>query len=284
MNLEIEVCCTTRRTKFNQEGPEKWFSIDFTTEIPSRAQFDFVPDIVFFCGTSTNIHSAKHESSDANLILNGANYFFSNVLQSNSDMRIINLSSGAVYGTNARKKFHITNQDEVSEDNVEDDFYPIVKIRLEKLFDSLNQLRQIKTTNARIFNVYGNGMPLDQHFAIGNFLNDAKTTGKVKISGNPNSSRGYMHLADLVLTLINLAVHREVPSLNIGSSQGITMFSLAKLILKATNNSVENIEMINQHAPVNHYVRAPMELHLENLISSNYVLSESIREWSELIS
>ena len=45
---------------------------------------------------------------------------------------------------------------------------------------------------------YGKDLPLDAHFAIGNFLRDGLDNKDIIISSNGKIERSYMYLADLI--------------------------------------------------------------------------------------
>jgi len=89
-----------------------------------------------------------------------------------------------------------------------------------------------RPTIARLFSFSGRHLPLDRHFAIGNFIRDAIAGGPIRIRGTGQDIRSYLDgddLADILLSLID--VQRPPYTLvHVGEPQRITIDSLATLV------------------------------------------------------
>ncbi|WP_321961142.1 NAD(P)-dependent oxidoreductase [Paraburkholderia sp. J7] len=93
---------------------------------------------------------------------------------------------------------------------------------------------------ARCFAFVGAGLPLDGHFAIGNFIRDALGKEQIVIRGDGKGVRSYLYAADLAVWLVTLLLNggnREV--YNVGSDAEVTIGDLARTVLATLAPSKE---------------------------------------------
>ncbi|HIH0818393.1 TPA: NAD-dependent epimerase/dehydratase family protein [Vibrio cholerae] len=167
------------------------------------------------------------------VILNGArNITF--IANSTSCEKVLDISSGAVYGniSNDKKKNGISEK--TSCNPICTDAYAVSKFNAENyLVDNLN----CDISIARCFSFCGAYMPLDGPYAFGNFVKDHIKGKVLTIRGDGTSKRSYMYAADLVIWLITiLLMGKDRRIYNVGSSKPISILELAHEI---SQNRVE---------------------------------------------
>lgn len=83
---------------------------------------------------------------------------------------------------------------------------------------------------SRPFAFVGPMLPLDLHFAAGNFVADASANRPIVIQGDGQPLRSYMHPADLAVWLLACMADRPRGRvLNVGSDQAVSIAELAQL-------------------------------------------------------
>jgi dTDP-glucose 4,6-dehydratase len=190
-------------------------------------------------------------------------------------------SSGAVYGVQPDGMPHTPEEYRGAPDPLDPNRAYHEGKRVGELQCALYaQAHGIRPKIARLFAFAGPYLPLDRHFAIGNFIRDALAGGPIAVRGDGTTVRSYLYASEMIVWLLAIFVRGEtLRAYNVGSEAAIDMQSLAAAVAGALDPalSISVGEARIAGKPVDRYVpstaRARSELGLEERVS----LDESIR-------
>ena len=213
---------------------------------------------------------SKPQSSirGAQLILNSVN--------SSVFTRGIHLSSGAVFPRQMNSSVGQT-ESEIYEKLDRLSEYGKAKYETENMFRSKSDSEWFQVANPRLFTFFGPGIPLDKHFAVGNFLRNAMNKEPIVVNGNPNTIRSYMYPTDLIVWIIKLLLNPSSSTLNFGSDIPITMADLATKINDVTGN--KGIQFRGNSEPTSIYFPSTIKARQHLSVKQSIVFEEGIERW-----
>ncbi len=166
-------------------------------------------------------------------------------------------SSGAVYGKQPETVTHIKESESFPVDiNNPHSAYAEGK-RLAELYCSIYHSHyKLSVKIARCFAFVGPYLPLNKHFAVGNFIMDALNKEEIVIKGDGTPYRSYLYAADLIIWLWTILLKGEnnVPY-NVGSDQDYNLKAVAETVAALTPGiAVKVLSKKDPLKPVERYV------------------------------
>jgi dTDP-glucose 4,6-dehydratase len=191
-------------------------------------------DYVIHAAASTDVRSYLSSPEDEKKNIQAGTYHYCDLARiHHTNSKIVYVSSGAVYGVQP------PNLDQIDESFVGDLSkmapgkldYAVAKQDAEKAIIDLGTAG-LNVSIARCFAFVGKYLPRDQHFAIGNFIDDVINKRKITVKANYQVYRSYMYADDLVEWLMTTADHASTtcPIYNVGSDQVVLVGDLAKML------------------------------------------------------
>ena len=135
--------------------------------------------------------------------------------------------------------------------------YSQAKRAAEHLCALYQEAHGLETVIARCFAFVGPDLPLDVHFAIGNFIRDALSAKAITVAGDGSPLRTYLDQRDLAHWLWTLLLEgHDGETYNVGSDQVISIADLAHLVrdLIAPDKPVRILGTFQPSAARNRYV------------------------------
>ena len=148
--------------------------------------------------------------------------------------RLLLTSSGGVYGPfppglDAVPETYRGSPDPLNAGNA----YSLAKIASEHLCVLYADAHPVEPVIARCFAFSGEDLPLDAHFAIGNFVRDAARGRRIVVRGDGSPVRSYLDQHDLAHWLMALLTRGQpMRAYNVGSDQAISISELAGVVTR----------------------------------------------------
>ena len=168
--------------------------------------------------------------------------------------RVLLVSSGAVYGPQPELLDHIPEDYRGGPDWLDPNaVYAEGKRIAEQICALCARETGMQFRIARCFAFVGPHLPLDQHFAIGNFVGDALAGRSLVIRGDGTPMRSYLYAADLAawlwtLLLSDAQAEPRPIEVNVGSGEAVSICDLAQMVIDELNPNLE-IEIARKPAP-----------------------------------
>lgn len=205
-----------------------WFTGDIRdlNELPGRA-----PDFILHAAADTSAAANAQPLELFNTLVDGARKVFELAARSGTS-RVLLTGSGAQYGSLPYSTGVCESYGGACASNAVASAYAEGKRAQETLGALYAERYGINVVMTRCFAFAGPGLPLDGHFAIGNFVRDALYGDEIVLNSSGQAIRSYLHGADLAGWLLTLLVRGQscVPY-NVGSDQAVSVADLARQVV-----------------------------------------------------
>jgi nucleoside-diphosphate-sugar epimerase len=164
-----------------------------------------------------------------------------NLARKHSVTNILFLSSGAIYGKQPTDLQGFAEDYPSAPDcNNALSSYGEAKRYAELLCAIYNKQYGLPYVTARCFAFIGPRLPLDTHFAIGNFLHNVLHNQDIAIAGNGKAVRSYMYAADLTIWLLMILTQAKNCNVyNVGADQAYSIEQLAQTVISSANAPIK---------------------------------------------
>ena len=202
-----------------------------------------------------------------------------NILDASIKLNIKNIllaSSGGVYGQARNANFN-ESMPSILDLYANKSTYSISKCLVEHIANLYAEEFGLNTKIARCFSFVGQDLPLNSHYAIGNFINDAMFSKFIEVEGDGSAIRSYMHQEDLANWLFCILINGKPRSLyNVGSDFEISIKDLAFKIRDLLSKEKEVIFNNSVNTKSNRYVPDISKANSELGLKISYNLDEAI--------
>jgi nucleoside-diphosphate-sugar epimerase len=146
-------------------------------------------------------------------------------------------SSGAVYGPQPAEMTHVAESYAGAPDPLDAASVYAEGKRASELMCALYQKTaaakgvEFEAKIARCWAFCGPHLPLDTHFAIGNFIGDVLAGRAISIGGDGTPRRSYLYAADLAIWLWTILFRApSLVAINVGSARDVSIGELAEIV------------------------------------------------------
>ena len=153
--------------------------------------------------------------------------------------RVLLTSSGGVYGPPPAGVDALAESWNGMPDPLEpQNAYSVAKRQAEHLCALYHDAYGIDSVIARCFAFVGEDLPLDAHFAIGNFMRDALAGRDITVQGDGTPLRSYLDQRDLARWLTTLLLQGAPQrAYNVGSDEAVSIAELARMVARAARGA-----------------------------------------------
>ncbi len=210
-------------------------------ELPENINY-----IIHAASSPDNIEHINNPIETMNIISSGTKQLLDSILTLENIKKVINLSSGQVYGKAFEGSISENNYGYLDCASIKS-IYPESKRFSETLCKAYETLYRLPIVQVRPFSFIGPFMSLEKPWAINNFIRDAIKFKSIKIIGNGKPIRSYMYPTDMIEWLFNILVtSKNNTTYNLGSDEGISLENLALKIRNIIGNDVQ-IDVLNMN-------------------------------------
>lgn len=248
----------------------KLLKVDFLKS--ENLPYDINPNFILHMATTSAYETYNNFSQISKFrVLKNSSEAVSKIVLKCNVKRLLFVSSGIAYGNSTKyEEKEIPNINHFDSKNS----LAFGKVFSEFYLNSACEDNNTEFKVARCFSFVSKYMPIDLHYAIGNFVRDAVLKKDIVINSDGKDIRSYQNVEDAINWLSFLLI-KDYKSriVNVGSDKEISIINLAKKIKNLLNTSSEII-VLNQSTPNDNSRRSYYVPSLK--IAKNLGLNETI--------
>jgi dTDP-glucose 4,6-dehydratase len=236
LGLDAEITLLTRNSgEFERKCPHLASDPAVTLHTGDVRTFTFPEGVfpyVIHAATETWARHAEEDSLELLSVIVGGTERTLEFAATHGARKFLLTSSGAVYGRQPGDMTHVPETYAGAPDQLDPaNVYAEGKRAAELLCAAYNKKTGLECKIARCWAFCGPHLPLDRHFAIGNFIGDVLAGRPIQIKGDGTARRSYLYAADLVIWLWTILF--RAPSMlpfNVGSARDVSILELAQVV------------------------------------------------------
>jgi nucleoside-diphosphate-sugar epimerase len=221
---------------------------------------------------TTAVNTPAEEAARTRTIVDGTQRMLE-IAERGRARRMLLVSSGAIYGAAAGRREGAKESDADAARAVTP--YGQAKRAAELACGKT----KVDCTLARAFAFLGPHLPLEAHYAAGNFVRDALRGGPIEVRGDGTALRSYLYPTDLVVCLLAILMRGgRGEAYNVGSDEVVSTAELARAIADdVTPPARVEIQAKEPQGPQHIYLPAIAKARDEFGLRVNVPLREAIR-------
>jgi nucleoside-diphosphate-sugar epimerase len=265
LNLGLSLPILSRDPRrFFSEWPEVekrsgWTFLEgHVADVPNLLhRFDYV---LHAAADTTAVSTPEQEAERTRAIVAGTQRMLE-IAERSKARRMLLISSGAVYGAATGKR------EGASEDEYQRAKATMPYGEAKRAAELACEESKADYGIARAFAFIGPHLPLDAHYAAGNFVRDALRGGPIEVRGDGTALRSYLYPTDLVTWLIAILTRGQLgTAYNVGSGEVVSTAELARAIAGEVSPAPEVV--IQSKQP-----QGPQNIYLPNIARAKEELS-----------
>lgn len=220
---------------------------------------------------ATPVSVTENDNETYSIIVDGTKHIL-NFAKQAGVKKIMLTSSGAVYGNQPPDLSHVPETYQPHPSTA----YGKGKLAAERLCLEC----PVDASIARCFAFVGPYLPLDIHYAIGNFILNAINGNTITINGDGRPYRSYLYAADLMCWLWTILLNGKADEdYNVGSEDAISISELATTVSECCPPAVK-CEVLGKpdfNIPAPRYIPNTEKARKELGLKQSYSLTDSIK-------
>lgn len=235
-------------------------------------------DVIVHAATDVVAHSSPQDVFDT--CMEGTRRVMALASQSGAT-KVLIVSSGAVYGPLPPGMTHVPETYMGGPDPLDAKSAYAEGKRVSEWIAAQEAKAGLEVKIARIFAVVGPHLPLDKHFAIGNFIRSALAGVEIVLEGDGTAHRSYLYAADMAAWLWAVLIRgHSARAYNVGGEESVSLLGLASRVsheLTSGAAQVRALRMPLSGQNPQHYVPSTQRIRAELGLAVPMLLDQALQ-------